>query len=174
MTDHLGLRMVCSRGRVCCDRCGRRIPKGTRYEQYDYADGGIYHSRTCPTCLDIEGYVADDLDPDMPWGPSESWEWAHEAMGWWSGWSDSVLGDADPSLAAIALRTLSRDVEAAAGLDNDPAQAWGEEAWAAFTWCMQTSSCIADAKGHSSEYPPREHASDGARERVGGVESVLV
>lgn len=108
MTDHLGLRMVCSRGRVCCDRCGRRIPKGTRYEQYDYADGGIYHSRTCPTCLDIEGYVADDLDPDMPWGPSESWEWAHDAMGWWSGWSDSVLGDADPGLAAIALRTLSR------------------------------------------------------------------
>ena len=120
MTDHLGVRMVCSRGRVCCDRCGRRIPKGTRYEQYDYADGGIYHSRTCPTCLDIEGYVADDLDPDMPWGPSESWEWAHDAMGWWSGWSDSVLGDADPSLATIALRTLSRDVEAAAGLDNDP------------------------------------------------------
>lgn len=150
MTDHLGVRIVCSRGRVCCDRCGRRIPKGTRYEQYDYADGGIYHSRTCPTCLDIEGYIADDLDPDMPWGPSESWEWAHEAMGWWSGWSDSVLGDADP------------------------AQAWGEEAWAAFTWCMQTSPCIADAKGHSSEYPPREHASDGARERVCGVESVLV
>lgn len=85
MTDHLGVRIVCSRGRVCCDRCGRRIPKGTRYEQYDYADGGIYHSRTCPTCLDIEGYIADDLDPDMPWGPSESWEWAHEAMGWWSG-----------------------------------------------------------------------------------------
>ena len=37
------------------------------------------------------------------------------------------------------LRALTESAAACAADDADPAQAWDDEAWAAFTWRMQTS-----------------------------------
>ena len=77
------------------------------------------------------------------WEPSDAYEWAEEIMGYSSEFADLLMPD-DPHSASdeadriSAVKTVQRYPEA----DYKPGWAWDDEAWAAFTWRMQTSPVI--------------------------------
>lgn len=132
-----------SRGRVRCNDCGRRIPKGEQYLQSTLVgDGMIWNWRECHPCQDTVphvlrwlGYFSDGYYTDYDFH-----EWAHEAMG---GCYYTPYGlfcdDGAPDGWEWRLRALSDEATKAAEADANPARAWDDEAWAAFTWRMQTS-----------------------------------
>lgn len=142
MSDIIRERSPRSRGRVRCDDCGRRIPKGERYSRSTVVDGSmIWDWRECQPCEDAVSHVmrwkgpySDDYYPD------DFHEWAHEAMG---GCYYTPYGlfcdDGAPDGWEWRLRALSDEATKAAEADANPARAWDDEAWAAFTWRMQTS-----------------------------------
>ena len=114
MTEVIHERSPRSRGRVRCDDCGRRIPKGEQCTQLmAFDDGTVREWRRCQPCEAVAGYVARWRGPySEDCYPDDFYDWAHESTA------------------------------ACAAADADPAQAWDDEAWAAFAWRMQTSPVI--------------------------------
>ena len=146
MTETIRERSPRSRGRVRCDDCRRRIPKGKRYFQSTVvADGMIWNWRECQPCqaavphvLRWLGYFSDGYYNDGDFS-----EWANEAMGgcYYTPYG-LFLDDGAPDGWMRRLRALSDEAAKAAEADADPARAWDDEAWVAFTWRMQTSPVI--------------------------------
>ena len=142
MTEVIHERSPRSRGRVRCDGCGRRIPKGERYGRETIADrGAIWEWRECQPCQDAASHVVMWLGPyydDAGYTGEDFHEWAKAVMGHipicyylflYAGVDDWTY----------YLEDLADAAAECADDDADPAQAWDDEAWAAFTWRMQTS-----------------------------------
>lgn len=142
MTEVIHERSPRSRGRVRCDDCGRRIPKGEQYRQCAVVgDGMIWNWRECQPCQDAASHVVIWLGPyhnDAGYTGEDFHEWAQEATGH-SPAGYSLFLYADAGMWRHYLRDLADSAAACAVRDADPAQAWDDEAWAAFTWRMQTS-----------------------------------
>lgn len=140
MTEVIHERSTRSRGRVRCDDCGRRIPKGERYRRSTVVDGGtIWDWRECQPCEDAVSHVARWKGPySDDYYPNDFHDWAYEAMGD-VGVSDSLFLFDTAGMWRRYLTDLAESAAACAAADADPAQAWDDEAWAAFTWRMQTS-----------------------------------
>nr|DAY26469.1 MAG TPA: hypothetical protein [Caudoviricetes sp.] len=145
MTEVIHERSPRSRGRVRCNDCGRRIPNGEQYRQSTVVgDGMIWNWRECQPCqravphvLRWLGHFSDGYNDD------DFAEWADEAMGGCLYTPYGLfLDDGSPDGWTGRLRSLADEAAKAAEADADPARAWGDEAWAAFTWRMQTSSVI--------------------------------
>lgn len=143
IVDVIHERSPRSRGRVRCDDCARRIPKGERYCRSTVADdGAIWEWRECQPCQAAvshvmrwkgpysDGYCANDFQ-----------DWAHEAMGD-VGVSGYLFLFETAGMWGRYLEDLSESAAECTADDADPARAWGDEAWAAFTWRMQTSPVI--------------------------------
>ena len=134
-----------SRGHVRCDGCGRLIPEGERYSRSTAADGGtIWEWLECQPCETAAPYVARWLGPyyyDSGYAATDFHEWAHETTEYTSV-DDYLLLYADVGNWTYYLEDLADSAAACASADADPAWAWDDEAWAAFTWRMQTSPVI--------------------------------
>ena len=143
MTEVIHERSPRSRGRVRCDDCGRRIPKGERYRRSTVVDGGtIWDWRECQPCEEAVSHVTKWKGPySDDYYPNDFHDWAYEAMGYTP--ADGYLFlYADVGGWTYYLEDLSDSAAACAAADDDPAQAWDDEAWAAFAWRMQTSPVI--------------------------------
>lgn len=142
MTETIRERSPRSRGRVRCDDCGRRIPKGEQYSQYTVVgDGMIWNWRECQPCetaswhvLRWMGYYSDGY-----YNADDFQEWASELLDYGGTPYALFLDDGAPDAWNVRMCTLSYEATLAASADADPARAWGDDAWAAFTWRMQTS-----------------------------------
>lgn len=143
MTEVIHERSPRSRGRVRCDDCGRRIPKGEQRSQLmEFDDGTVREWRRCQPCEAAAGYVARWRGPyNADYYADDCYEWAQEAMGHEPADGYLFLYE-DSGMWKHYLRDLSDSASACAAADADPARAWGDEAWAAFTWRMQTSPVI--------------------------------
>ena len=133
MTEVIHERSPRSRGRVRCDDCGRRIPKGERYSRSTVVDGSmIWDWRECQPCETAawQGPYSEDCYPD------DFYDWAHEAMRHTP--ADECLFLTE---TADMWRHYLEDLadSAAACAAADATRPWGDEGWAAFTWRMQTS-----------------------------------
>lgn len=139
MTEVIHERSPRSRGRVRCDDCGRRIPEGEQRSQLmAFDDGSFREWRTCCACEVATGYVARWRGPyNSDLYPDDFHEWAQEAMGASAPGSLFLLETA--GMWVHYLSALSDAATKAAKADADPARAWDDEAWEAFTWRMQTS-----------------------------------
>ena len=142
MTEVIRERSPRSRGRVRCDDCGRRIPKGEQcIWLMEFDDGTVREWRRCQPCEAAAGYVARWRGPyNADYYADDFYEWAQEAMGASAPGSLFLLETA--GMWVHYLSALSAEAAKAAQADADPAQAWGDEAWVAFTWRMQTSPVI--------------------------------
>ena len=140
MTEVIHERSPRSRGRVRCDDCGRRIPNGEQYRRSTVVDGSlIWDWRECQPCEDAVSHVTKWKGPySDDYYPNDFHDWAYEAMGD-VGVSDSLFLFDTAGMWRHYLADLAKDAAACAADDADAAQAWGDEAWAAFTWRMQTS-----------------------------------
>lgn len=143
MTEVIHERSPRSRGRVRCDDCGRRIPKGEQYVRSTVVDGGaIWEWRECQPCQEAVSHVMRWKGPyDDGYCPNDFQDWAYEAMGD-VGVSDYLFLFETAGMWGRYLEELADSAAECAADDADPAQAWGDEAWVAFTWRMQTSSVI--------------------------------
>ena len=132
-----------SRGRVRCNDCGRRIPEGEQRSQLmAFDDGSFREWRTCHACEATTGYVARWRGPySSDLYPDDFHEWAQEAMGHTPVYGYLFLYE-DAGMWRHYLEDLSDSAAECAADDADPARAWDDEAWAAFTWRMQTSPVI--------------------------------
>lgn len=146
MTEVIHERSPRSRGRVRCDDCGRRIPGGEQYSRETIVDrGAIWEWRECQPCMAAVPHVLRWLGnfSDGYYNSDDFSEWADEAMG---GCYHTPYGlfldDGAPDAWNVRMCTLSYEATLAASADADPARAWGDEAWAAFIWRMQTSPVI--------------------------------
>lgn len=139
MTEVIHERSPRSRGRVRCDDCGRRVPEGKqRISLMEFDDGTVREWRRCQPCEAAAGYVARWRGPySEDCYADDFYEWAQEAMGASVPGSLFLLETA--GMWVHYLRALTESAAACAADDADPAQAWDDEAWAAFTWRMQTS-----------------------------------
>jgi len=140
MTEVIHERSPRSRGRVRCDDCGRRVPEGKqRISLMEFDDGTVREWRRCQPCEAVAGYVARWRGPySEDCYADDFYEWAQEAMGGTSAPGSLFLLDT-AGMWVHYLRALTESAAACAADDADPAQAWDDEAWAAFTWRMQTS-----------------------------------
>ena len=142
MSDIIRERSPRSRGRVRCDACGRRIPKGEQYGRETIADrGAIWEWRECQPCQDAASHVVMWLGPyydDSGYGSEDFHEWARETTGHTPVYGYLFLYE-DAGMWRHYLEDLSDSAAECAADDADPARAWDDEAWAAFTWRMQTS-----------------------------------
>ena len=143
IVDVIHERSPRSRGRVRCDDCGRRIPKGERYCRSRVADdGAIWEWRECQPCQAAVSHVMRWKGPYSDgYCPDDFQDWAYEAMGD-VGVSDYLFLFETAGMWGRYLEELADSAAECAADDADPAQAWGDEAWAAFTWRMQTSPVI--------------------------------
>jgi len=143
MTEVIHERSPRSRGCVQCDGCGRRIPKGERYRRSTVVDGGtIWDWRECQPCEEAVSHVTKWKGPySDDYYPNDFHDWAYEAMGD-VGVSDSLFLFDAAGMWRRYLAALAEDAAECAARDDDPARAWDDEAWAAFTWRMQTSPVI--------------------------------
>lgn len=141
MTEVIHERSPRSRGRVRCDDCGRRIPKGERYKRSTVVDGGtIWDWRECQPCETAVSHVTKWKGPySDDYYPNDFHDWAYEAMGD-VGVSDSLFLFDTAGMWRHYLADLAKDDAACAAADA--ARPWDDEAWAAFTWRMQTSPVI--------------------------------
>lgn len=134
-----------SRGRVRCNDCGRRIPKGEWYRRSTVVDGGtIWEWRECQPCETAASHVVEWLGPyydDAGYAAEDFYEWAREVMGY-TPIDDYLFLYADVGGWTYYLEDLAESSATCAAADADPAQAWDDEAWAAFTWRMQTSAVL--------------------------------
>lgn len=142
MTEVIHERSPRSRGRVRCEECGRRVPEGEqRISLMEFDDGTVREWRRCQPCEAAAGYVARWRGPySSDLYPDDFHEWAQEAMGANVPGSLFLLGTL--GMWVHYLRVLAESTAACAAADADPAQAWDDEAWAAFAWRMQTSPVI--------------------------------
>lgn len=143
MTEVIHERSPRSRGCVRCDDCRRRIPEGEQRSQLmAFDDGSFREWRTCCACEVATGYVARWRGPyNSDLYPDDFHEWAQEAMGHTP--ADDYLFLFDTAgMWRHYLTGIAESAAACAAADADPARAWGDEAWAAFTWRMQTSPVI--------------------------------
>ena len=141
IVDVIHERSPRSRGRVRCDDCGRRIPKGERYCRSTVVDGGaIWEWRECQPCQEAVSRVMRWKGPydNDGYGPNDFQDWAYEAMGD-VGVSGYLFLFDTAGMWGRYLEDLADSAAECATRDADPARAWGDEAWAAFTWRMQTS-----------------------------------
>ena len=143
MTEVIHERSPRSRGRVRCDDCGRRIPKGEQCTQLmAFDDGTVREWRRCQPCEAVAGYVARWRGPySEDCYADDFYEWAQEAMGGTSAPGSLFLLET-LGMWVHYLSALAESTAACAAADADPAQAWDDEAWAAFAWRMQTSPVI--------------------------------
>ena len=143
IVDVIHERSPRSRGRVRCDDCGRRIPKGEQYVRSTVVDGGaIWEWRECQPCQEAVSHVMRWKGPyDDGYCPNDFQDWAYEAMGD-VGVSDYLFLFETAGMWGRYLEELADSAAECAADDADPAQAWGDEAWVAFTWRMQTSPVI--------------------------------
>lgn len=145
MTRVIHERSPRSRGRVRCDGCGRRIPGGEQYSRETIVDrGAIWEWRECQPCQDAARHVVMWLGPyydDAGYTAEDFYEWARETTGY-TPVDDYLFLYADVGEWTYYLEDLADSAAACASADADPAQAWDDEAWAAFTWRMQTSPVI--------------------------------
>ena len=131
-----------SRGCVRCDDCGRRIPEGEQYGQSTVVgDGMIWNWRECQPCQDAVPHVLRWLGhfSDGYYNADDFQEWASELLDYKGTPHSLFLDDGAPDAWNVRMCTLSYEATLAASADADPARAWGDEAWEAFTWRMQTS-----------------------------------
>ena len=142
MTETIRERSLRSLGNVQCDGCGRRIPEGERYIRSTADDGGTtWEWLECQPCEDAAPYVARWLGPyyyDVGYSAEDFHGWAHETTEYTSV-DDYLFLYADVGGWTYYLEDLADSAAACASADADPARAWDDEAWAAFTWRMQTS-----------------------------------
>ena len=142
MTEVIHERSPRSRGRVRCDGCGRIIPDGERYSRSTDVDGGrIWEWRECQLCETAASHVVEWLGPYYNYAgyaAEDFYEWACDTTGYASV-DDYLFMYADVGGWTYYLENLADSAAACASRDADPAQAWDDEAWAAFTWRMQTS-----------------------------------
>jgi hypothetical protein len=142
MSEIIRERSPRSRGRVRCDRCGRHISDGEQYSQHTFVDrGSACDVIECMPCVAAGPHLARWLygcGYEGDWGPSEAYEWAQEVMGR-SPADDYLFAYADVGGWVYYLEDLADSAAECAAADADPARAWDDEAWAAFTWRMQTS-----------------------------------
>ena len=140
MTEVIRERSPRSRGRVRCDDCGRRVPEGKQHiSLMEFDDGTVREWLRCQPCEAVAGYVARWRGPySEDCYADDFYEWAQEAMGG-TGVSGSLFLFDTAGMWRHYLADLAKDAAACAADDADPAQAWDDEAWAAFTWRMQTS-----------------------------------
>ena len=145
MSDIIRERSPRSRGRVRCEECGRRVPEGEqRISLMEFDDGTVREWLRCQPCEAVAGYVARWRGPySEECYADDFYEWAHDAMGgcYYTPYG-LFLYDGAPDGWEWRLRALSDEAKKAAEADADPARAWGDEAWVAFTWRMQTSPVI--------------------------------
>lgn len=162
MTGLIRTTEPASRGRVRCDNCHRPIARGVHYTRDTLADGGdIWDWRACPACADVYRRVAAYVGPwaieEEGLGPADFADWADDAMGvshrdraitWWIS-IDPARSDCldtspegDRSRTRSFLTQLTRADAFTRAADADPNQAWDDEAWAAFTWRMRTSTAL--------------------------------
>ena len=140
MSEIIRERSPRSRGRVRCDDCGRQVQAGEQRSQLmAFDDGSFREWWRCQPCEAAAGYVARWRGPySSDFYPDDFLEWAQEAMG--HSPADGYLFLFDTAdMWRHYLEDLAEDAAACASRDADPAQAWDDEAWAAFTWRMQTS-----------------------------------
>ncbi len=141
MTEVIHERSPRSRGRVRCDDCGRRIPNGEQYCRSTVVDGGtIWEWRECQPCQEAVSHVMRWKGPydNDGYGPNDFQDWAYEAMND-VGVSGYLFLFDTAGMWGRYLEDLAESAAECAGRDADPAQAWDDEAWAAFTWRMKTS-----------------------------------
>lgn len=134
-----------SRGRAYCSRCVRTIPRGEEYRRTTFVDGGdIWDVLGCRHCEAAMPYVskwADDPHYEESYGPGMLWEWSAETMDDCGGVPWGMFAGPS-SLAAAHLRALAENAADCGAADADPARAWDDAAWAAFTWRMRTSTAM--------------------------------
>ena len=141
MTEVIHERSPRSRGRVRCEECGRRVPEGEqRISLMEFDDGTVREWRRCQPCEAVAGYVARWRGPySEECYADDFYEWAHDAMGFYQVPYGLFCDDDYPSVGEARLLELAIEALGAAADDLNPNRAWGDEAWAAFTWRMQTS-----------------------------------
>lgn len=142
MSEIIHERSPRSRGRVRCDDCGRRIPEGERYVRSTVVDrGAIWECRECQPCETAASHVVEWLGPyydDTGYSAEDFYEWAREVTGY-APVDDYLFLYADVGGWTHYLEDLADSAAKCAADDADPTLAWDDEAWAAFTWRMQTS-----------------------------------
>lgn len=142
MTEVIHERSPRSRGHVRCDDCGRRIPGGEQYSRETIvADGMIWNWRECQPCQRAVPHVLRWLGhfSDGYYNDDDFSEWARETLGGYHIPCGLFRDDRASDAWNARLCALSYEATLAAAADDDPAQAWDDEAWSAFTWRMQTS-----------------------------------
>ena len=144
MTEVIHERSPRSRGRVRCDDCGRRIPEGEQHiSLMEFDDGTVREWRRCQPCEAVAGYVARWRGPyNSDYYADDFYEWAQEAMGGYQTPYAVFCDDNYPGAWEVRLLGLAVEALGAATDDLNPNRAWDDEAWAAFTWRMQTSPVI--------------------------------
>ena len=134
-----------SRGCVRCDDCRRIIPEGERYSRSTAVDGGtIWEWWECQPCMAAVPHVLRWLGcySDGYYNADDFQEWASELLDCGGTPYGLFLDDGAPDAWNVRMCALSYEATLAASADDDPARAWGDEAWVAFTWRMQTSPVI--------------------------------
>lgn len=140
MTETIHERPPRPLSRVRCNECGRRVPEGKqRISLTEFDDGTVREWRRCQPCEAAAGYVASWRGPySEDCYADDFYEWAQEAMGGTSATGSLFLLET-LGMWVHYLTDLAESAAACVAADADPAQAWDDEAWAAFTWRMQTS-----------------------------------
>lgn len=137
MTETIHERPPRPLSRVRCNECGRRVPEGEqRIWLMEFDDGTVREWLRCQLCEAAAGYVARWRGPySEDCYADDFYEWAQEAMGASAPGSLFLFDTA--GMWRHYLADLAEDAAACAAADA--ARPWDDEAWAAFTWRMQTS-----------------------------------
>ena len=142
MTETIRERSLQSRGHVRCDGCGRLIPEGERYTRHPFVERGstcyVLRCAPCAAAAPLLAHWMYECGYECDWGPSEAYEWAQETTRY-TPVDDYLFAYADVGGWVYYLEDLADSAAECAADDADPARAWDDEAWAAFTWRMQTS-----------------------------------
>lgn len=142
MTKVIRERSPRLRGRVRCDDCGRLVPEGERYSRSTVVDGGmVWEWRECQPCKAAAPHVLRWLGgySDGYYNDDDFREWVSELLDYGGTPYGLFLDDGAPDAWNVRMCALSYEATLAAAADADPDRAWDDEAWAAFTWRMQTS-----------------------------------